>query len=90
MRVVFEGSVKTDILDELDLKQDALCTLRFITTGHPFCEQPAQWACRLGCCGQVKVVCGDHRDIVNSVLPRLFVCGRCHAVKPMIASVWPI
>lgn len=90
MRILVTGTDLADPIADLDLDTEACCSLRFIVNRDPFCDRPAEWACRLGCCGNVKVVCSDHRDITASVLPRIFVCTRCHTTRPSISSTWPI
>lgn len=72
------------------LGPDSPCSLSFVKDRRPFCDNPAEWACQLACCGNVKVVCHDHRDIVGSVLPRVFLCVACGAEAPLIARSWRI
>jgi hypothetical protein len=80
------------VLSEIDteLGPDSPCSLTFVKSRVPFCDKPAEWACQLACCGSVKVVCHDHRDIVGSVLPRVFLCVACGAEAPLIARTWRI
>ena len=81
-----------DIVGEIDtdLGPDAPCSLAFVKDRRPFCSNSAEWACRLSCCGHVKVVCERHRDIVTSVLPRVFVCVSCGTEAPVVSSAWRI
>lgn len=72
------------------LENSACCSLTYVFAKVPFCVKDAEWAVRLACCGQVKVVCNDHLDIVNSILPKIFVCTRCHARRPAQSSAWRI
>lgn len=73
-----------------DLKFDAVCTLKRAFSNRPICSRPAEYACRLACCGHIKIVCSAHRNISESVLPKLFVCSRCRAQAPAVASCWPV
>lgn len=79
-----------DVTSELSLGDDARCTLKFVINRRSFCTRPAEWACRLACCGLVKIVCDEHRDIAAAVAPRVFICTRCHVERPAIASQWRI
>lgn len=90
MRVLISPDL--DITEEIDIElgPDAPCSLAFVRDRSPFCENAAEWACRLACCGHVKTVCGDHRDIAASVLPRIFICVSCGANSPVISSSWRI
>jgi len=80
----------TDIDTLVDIKAEQPCSLQYVFNRRPFCEKPAEWACRLSCCGHIKLVCSDHQDIVASVLPKVFVCTRCHTPQPFIAASWAI
>lgn len=80
----------TNPVDELNIGDEARCTLQFVASRQPFCDLPARWANRLGCCGQIKVVCDDHRDIAASVAPKQFVCNRCGHNSPRIVATWPV
>lgn len=74
----------------LDLGNDAVCTLKMVVNDEPVCDNPAAWACKLACCGHIKVVCEEHRDVVGSVAPKVFICTRCRATRPGIQSSWRI
>lgn len=74
----------------VDLGPDAPCSLTFVRSRRPFCSNPAQWACQLACCGNIKTVCHQHRDIVGSVLPKVFLCVACGAETPGVARAWRI
>ena len=80
------------VFDEIDaeLGMDACCTLRRVFGNRPFCSRPAAFACRLSCCGHIKVVCKSHRNIPEAIYPKLFVCTRCRTRDPSIAATWPI
>lgn len=72
------------------LGEDAVCTLRRIVGNRPICNRPAAWACRLGCCGNVKVVCASHRNIPEAVWPKQFICSACRAPNPGVIASWPV
>ena len=84
----------TSTLVDSDLESlvgsSARCSLRYVVANRPFCSKDAEWAVRLSCCGHIKSVCSDHQDIVASVLPRVFVCTRCHTRRPSQSSAWRI
>lgn len=80
--------VDSDI--EVLLQSSACCTLKYVVANIPFCVKDAEWAVRLACCGHVKLVCGQHQDIVNSVLPKVFVCTCCRAKQPLVQATWRI
>ena len=75
---------------DFDLGMEATCTLRRVIRRTPFCVEPAAWACRLACCGSIKVVCNKHRDIPTSVYPNQFICTKCGVSGPEITQTWPI
>lgn len=75
---------------DLTLGPDAQCSLRRIVGNIPFCNRPAAYACKLGCCGNIKVVCKAHRNISEAVYPKLFVCSRCREHDPDIVACWPV
>ena len=68
----------------------ACCSLQHIVGGRPFCRLPASWACRLACCGAIKVVCDRHRDPAAALAPKVFLCRSCRARSPRVSSRWPI
>jgi len=73
------------------LGEDASCTLRMVVLDKPVCDNPATWAVRLGCCGNVKVLCDEHRDPNVSIRhPQVFICSRCATRRPPVAATWPI
>lgn len=78
-----------DLID-YEIGFDACCTLRRARNRRPFCAQPAEWACRLGCCGNIKVVCDQHHNIPVAVYPKLFVCSYCRRSDPDIVESWRI
>ena len=80
------------VADEIDMTvgMDAVCTLRRIVGNRPICTRPAAWACRLGCCGNVKVVCASHRNIPEAVWPKQFICSACRATNPGVVASWPV
>lgn len=80
------------VADEIDevLGFDACCSLRRIVTRVPFCAKPAEWAVKLACCGNVKVVCKVHRNLPLAIYPKLFICNRCHAKQPGVTKWWPV
>ena len=80
------------VADEIDLElgPDSPCSLTFVKDRRPFCSNPAEWACQLSCCGHVKVVCDNHRDIHASILPRVFLCVACGEENPAIINAWRI
>lgn len=78
-----------DILD-LELGMEACCTLRVIRTGQGICANPAEWAVRLGCCGNIKVLCDQHREPTWSLLPKTFTCSACRQALPPVATAWRI
>ena len=80
----------TDIESLVDMASEQQCSLQYVVARRPFCDKPATWACQLACCGQIKLVCSDHQDIVVSVLPKVFVCTRCMTPRPAIAASWAI
>jgi hypothetical protein len=84
--------IGTRVVDEIEwaLGFDASCTLRRVVNSVPFCSRPAAWACKLGCCGHVKVVCAAHRNISEAVHPKLFICSECRATSPTVVASWPI
>lgn len=88
MRILTVPRVTEEI--DIELGPDAPCSLAFVRDRRPFCDNPAEWACKLACCGTVKVVCEQHRDIAASILPRIFLCVVCRAQNPLIARVWRI
>lgn len=73
-----------------EVGRDAVCTLRRVFGNAPFCSRPAAFACRLGCCGHVKVVCQAHRNIPEAIYPKTFICTRCRTSDPSIVATWPI
>lgn len=79
-----------DLSEMVDLESEKQCSLRYVIARRFFCTKPAEWACRLACCGHIKLVCSDHRDIVVSVLPRVFVCTRCGIPQPVISATWAV
>lgn len=83
----------TDALDLeslVDITSEKQCSLQYVVARRPYCSKPAEWACRLSCCGHVKLVCAGHQNIVVSVLPRVFVCTRCATPQPSIAASWAV
>lgn len=79
-----------DHLLDTGIGEDAPCTLQVVATNTPYCSNPAEWACKLACCGHIKVVCDQHRDIVASVDPKVFVCTVCRTPRPGIERSWRI
>lgn len=81
-----------EVTEEIDLQlgPDAPCSLKFVRDRRPFCSNPAEWACRLSCCGSIKIVCHQHRDIAASVLPKVFLCTVCSTHNPGIVQSWRI
>jgi hypothetical protein len=80
----------TDISSLIDTESEQRCSLRYVVARRPFCANAAEWACRLSCCGHIKLVCSDHQNIVVSVLPRVFVCTCCGTPQPSIAASWAV
>jgi len=80
----------TDIKSLVDMDAEQQCSLQYVVARRPFCTKPASWACQLACCGQIKLVCSDHQNIVVSVLPKVFVCTRCMTPRPSIAASWAV
>jgi len=74
----------------VDRDLDSVCSLRRIVGSRPICNRPAAWAVQLACCGNVKVVCDRHRDIVASIAPRVLICAACRMKSPMAVRRWLI
>jgi hypothetical protein len=89
MRIITPVPRITDDID-IELGPDAPCSLTFVKDRRPFCSNPAEWACQLACCGTVKTVCHQHRDIVASVLPKVFLCVSCGTQTPGVVRSWRI
>lgn len=75
---------------EFFLGEDARCSLRRIVGGRPFCDRPAEWAVRLGCCGHIKVVCIRHHLLPEAIAPAMLICARCKTPRPPVVSSWPV
>lgn len=88
MRILTIPQITQDV--DIELGPDAPCSLSFVKNRRPFCDRPAEWACLLSCCGNVKTVCGEHRDIAASILPRIFLCVICGMENPQIFRAWRI